>query len=514
MLRTLRFWILTLICFTMLGIIVSTLTSSYLVTKKSLIENSLEQNRVYSMKLAQMTNQAFSYMQNNLEARKSDVVKHMDDHLIVTDILEQLNISGKNFNSLSVINDQGIVIATTPNLGLVGNQVHSLGVSEATTRKEPLISKPYYAQTGRLLILISTPLFGDGGVYLGMLNGTVYLEEDNFIHHILSEHYSEDGSYVFVVDREGTLIYHPDKVRIGQTVENNDVVQHLMEEESGALQLENTLGKNFLAGYSYIERSSWGVVSQTPFDSAVKPLSRIILTIFSVSLPFILIVIVIAFYVSTKLASPLRKLAMYTLRGTDEQEVALGISTWYFEAKQLTETIENYRKRQEETVDSIKEISVTDPLTGMKNRRYGDLLLDQLLEEKVKFSLIIIDVDHFKKVNDKFGHIIGDDVLKFISKSLKDLCIEEEECIRLGGEEFLIILPRKDIQEAYILGERIRMWIEDSVSPINRKLTISLGVGEHIRGETQTQMMQRIDLALYEAKSNGRNNIVIAPSKI
>lgn len=512
LLKTLRFWILSLICFTMLGIIVSTLTSSYFVTKKSLIENSLEQNRVYSMKLAHMADEVFSTMQSNLEARKSDVVKNIDNHITITNILEQVNISGKNFNSLSVINAQGIMVATTPNIGLVGNKITSAGVKEAMARKEPFISKPYYAQTGRLLILITTPLFGDSGQYLGMLNGTVYLEEDNFIRNILAEHYSKDGSYVFVVDREGSLIYHPEKTRIGQSVKSNLVVQKLIEEKSGVLQIDNTHGRNFLAGYTYIEKSNWGVVSQTPFNSALKPLSGIMLTIISFSLPFIFILIVVAFYVSNKLAAPLRELAISTLRVRDEQEEVLEIPTWYFEAKQLTETIKNYTKRQEETVDNMKAISITDPLTGLKNRRYGDFLLDELLNHKVAFSLIMIDVDYFKQVNDKFGHIAGDEVLKFIAISLKNLCVDHEECIRLGGEEFIIILPKKDVQDAYILGERIRKTVENSVPPIDKKLTISLGVGEYKTGETPTQCMQRIDMALYEAKSNGRNQTVIAKS--
>ncbi|MCZ8532434.1 sensor domain-containing diguanylate cyclase [Psychrobacillus psychrodurans] len=508
--KTLRFWTLSLICFIMFGIIVSTFSSSYFVTKKILVENSLEQNRVYSMKLAHMTDEVFSYMQSNLEARKSDVIKHLNDPKTVTNILQQLNISGENFNSLSVINDQGIAIATTPNIGIVGSKISSFGVKEAFARKEAFISKPYYAQTGRLLILITTPLFGDSGEYLGMLNGTVYLEEDNFIRDILAEHYSQDGSYVYVVDRDGTLIYHPNKTRIGESVESNLVVQKLLEEKSGALQLDNTLGTNFLAGYTYIEKSKWGVVSQTPYTSALKPLSGIMLTIFIFSLPFIIIFLVSAFYVSTKLASPLRKLAINTLRDVDDQEEVIDVPTWYFEAKQLTMTIENYRKRQRETVESMKEISVTDPLTGLKNRRYADILFGKLFDQQTNFSIIMLDIDHFKQVNDKYGHIAGDDVLKFISIILKDLCSEQGECIRLGGEEFLVLLSKKDIQAAYILGEHIRMTIENSVPPIQTKLTVSLGVGEYKCGETQTQFMNRIDLALYEAKANGRNNTVIA----
>ena len=122
----------------------------------------------------------------------------------------------------------------------------------------------------------------------------------------------------------------------------------------------------------------------------------------------------------------------------------------------------------------------------------------------------MIDIDHFKKVNDEFGHLAGDQVLHFVSKSLKNLCSDQDECIRLGGEEFIIILPKKDIQEAYILGERLRKTVKDSIPPIQKKITISLGVGEYKQGENINAIMHRVDLALYEAKSNGRNITIMA----
>ncbi|MEI4768291.1 cache domain-containing protein [Psychrobacillus sp. FJAT-51614] len=268
--KTLRFWILTLITFSMVAILSSSLFSSYIVTKKTLIENSLEQNEVYSLKLSQMTEEVFESMQANLESRKLDVIHNMNDPRELTEILDQLLISGKNFNSLSVIGSDGIAIATSPNVGIVGNKIESQGVKEALNKRESIITTPYKAVTGRLVVLVSTPLFDSANNYLGMLNGSIYLQEDNFIQNILAEHFNEDGSYVFVVDKEGTLIYHPEKERIGEKVSENRVVQNLMEKESGSQEIYNTKGDHVIAGYTYIEGSEWGVVSQTPFDSSFE----------------------------------------------------------------------------------------------------------------------------------------------------------------------------------------------------------------------------------------------------
>lgn len=513
--KTLRFWILTLIVFTMIGIITSMLFSSYIVTKNKLIENTLEQNEVYSLKLAQMSDEVFSSMYVNLEARKADVIKHLNDKTELTSILDQLLVSSKNFNSLSVIGNDGVAIATSPNVGIAGNKIESEGVRQALLKKENFISRPYQAITGRLLILVSTPLFNEYDRYLGMLNGTIYLQEDNFIQNILSEHYSQDGSYVYVVDKEGTLLYHPDKNRIGENVKNNLVVQQLIEGKSGAQQVTNTQDKQYLAGYTFIEKSEWGVVSQTPYNSSLRPLIGIMMKMSLYSLPFVLLFFVLAYMLSTKLAAPLKKLAMYTLNqendATNDKVHELHIPTWYFEAKQLTDTIEGYRKRQQDKVDNFKSQSFTDALTGLKNRRYAEQLFSNLLETKRTFSMIMLDIDFFKKVNDEFGHLVGDEVLQFLSSKMESVVKEQGVCIRLGGEEFAIILPNTKVNKAYEIAENLRKDIENSIPPTKKKLTISAGVGEHSNwDEMITDFTHRIDLALYEAKSNGRNQTVIA----
>ncbi|WP_144513168.1 sensor domain-containing diguanylate cyclase [Bacillus sp. FJAT-22090] len=511
--KTLRFWILTLITFSMIAILTCSLFSSYIVTKKSLIEKSLEQNEVYSLKLSKMTEEVFKALQANLEARKLDVVEHIGNPIELTKILDQLLVSGKNFNSLSIIGDDGVAIATSPNVGIIGNKIDSPGVREGLSKKENFISKPYKAITGRLIILISTPLFDESNTYLGMLNGTIYLEEDNFIQNILAEHFSEDGSYVFVVDKEGTLIYHPDEHRIGENVSENKVVKSLIKQKSGFQEVFNTKREHFLAGYSYISASEWGVVSQTPYKSSLAPLNGIMLKMFFYTLPFVLLFFGLAFLLSEKLASPLKNLALFTLHSScdDNKREKPIISTWYFEAKQLTETIDNYRKKSEETVADFKHQSLTDPLTSLRNRRYSEFIFSDLLEHRKSFSMIMLDIDHFKTVNDEFGHNAGDQVLKFLADKMLAIAKETGICIRLGGEEFIIILPNYPLQDAYLLAEKLRNEVEKNIPPTNRKITISTGVGEYKTGkESISDFMHRVDKALYKAKAEGRNKTLIS----
>ncbi len=511
--KSLRFWILTLITFTMIGILTSALFSGYLVTKKSLIDNSLEQNLVYSKKLAQMSEELFDTMWVNLEARKPDVIAHLNKEDELTSILEQLLVSEKNFNSVSIIGKDGVAIATSPNVGITGKRIDSEGVKEALEKKKNIITKPYVATTGRLLILVSTPLFNDQKEYLGMLNGTIYLQEDNFIRTILAEHYSKDGSYVYVVDREGTLIYHPEAERIGENVAQNMLVKRLLNKESGSMTTDNTQGKRFLAGYTFIGPTQWGVVSQTPYSSSLEPLTGIILKMFFYSLPLAALFIFIAFSLSTKLAAPLQKLAYYTLetegKRRDFTEKELGIPTWYFEARQLTEIIEKYMLKQEETVEDFKKQSLTDSLTGLKNRRYAEYLFNSLVTTSQGFSLIMLDIDFFKKVNDEFGHKAGDEVLQFLANTMQKIAGQDHTCIRLGGEEFAIVLPESTEENAYELAEVLRKEIEQAIPPTKKTITISNGVGAFTTFEEPvSEFMNRVDLALYKAKETGRNRTV------
>ena len=148
----------------------------------------------------------------------------------------------------------------------------------------------------------------------------------------------------------------------------------------------------------------------------------------------------------------------------------------------------------------------TDPLTGVSNRRALDESLNNLFAMKSRyqtsFSLVIVDIDHFKQVNDRHGHLYGDNVLREVALHLDD-CVRETDLVaRFGGEEFVLILPETDLAGACILADRVRALIAEKM-----RVTVSGGVATVVEGDTPGSILARADSALYSAKSAGRNRI-------
>jgi diguanylate cyclase (GGDEF)-like protein len=163
--------------------------------------------------------------------------------------------------------------------------------------------------------------------------------------------------------------------------------------------------------------------------------------------------------------------------------------------------------------------SITDPLTGLFTRAYFEEYLngqvarmESLAEsERYPISLVMCDIDFFKKINDEYGHQAGDYVLKVVSELMKQTFRKTDVCCRYGGEEFLVILPAASFENAGIAANKLRQAIQNKVivfEDIQIPVTISCGVSTiHINKETYDETMARADAALYESKRNGRNRV-------
>ncbi|MFC4410569.1 diguanylate cyclase domain-containing protein [Chungangia koreensis] len=506
--KTLRFWILLLISITMIGLLTIGLTSAYFVTKDNLIEDSLKVNKEFSEKLAHDTNQLFVNMQSTLNIVANEIPYIIDNQELLEDRLERVLKSSSNFNSMSVVGVDRVVVATSPDVGITGKMITSSGSNEALMAKKPTISQPFTAATGRLIVLISAPIWNDHGEYLGYVGGTIYLEEENSLQQVLGIHFANNGSYVWVTDVQGNIIYHPDQNRIGDAVLTNEITQKVMKGKSGSQRVINTLGKEFLASYTFLPVSQWGIVSQTPYEAVVEPVAGIIKKMFWLVIPFMILLLLLSVLLANKIAYPLQKLAIHSqnLRqhGMSERP---DIPTWYFEAKQLNEIINAYAMEQKLKMDNLEETSFTDSLTGLKNRRYMEAMTKGWISQGLHFSAILIDIDRFKLVNDTYGHKVGDEVLQFLSKTTSDIVNKDGLPIRLGGEEFLILLPESDLANATQIAEKLREYFERTDSPTGVPINISAGVGEYSSSENYSDFLHRVDLALYEAKSNGRNQV-------
>ena len=177
-------------------------------------------------------------------------------------------------------------------------------------------------------------------------------------------------------------------------------------------------------------------------------------------------------------------------------------------------TIRNVKDRQIDLMlNRLKDLSTHDPLTGLKNRRhFAHNFYDECarsLRRKETLSLLFMDIDHFKKVNDTYGHHIGDVVLKETAHFIKSHCRPYDTAVRWGGEEFLVLLRGTNSEAAVVFAERIRIGIESGNEfSGDFPVTISIGVAEYLDEDTLEALVEKADKALYHAKRTGRNKVV------
>jgi len=180
---------------------------------------------------------------------------------------------------------------------------------------------------------------------------------------------------------------------------------------------------------------------------------------------------------------------------------------------QMAATLKHFQR-----FSSIKSIAIYDTLTNLYNRRYFE---DRIRGEAQKafysgssLSLVMVDIDYFKKVNDTFGHTEGDRILYEIASLLKTSVRKKDTVARYGGEEFILILPEAGLEEATMIAERIRRLVESTpfeIGQVRMNLTVSLGISNFPshRARSKEELVKMADLALYDAKRGGRNRVCI-----
>lgn len=160
----------------------------------------------------------------------------------------------------------------------------------------------------------------------------------------------------------------------------------------------------------------------------------------------------------------------------------------------------------------LLEASIKDPLTGLYNRRFIDEALkrETAIAERynVPFSLILVDLDNFKTINDIYGHDVGDKVLVSISKLLKENLRKADAIARWGGEEFLILLRNTKLSQALEVAEKLRNLLCGTEIPSVPPISASFGVAAYKKGESLDETLKRADLALYKAKAEGKNCVI------
>ncbi|BAF70704.1 GGDEF domain-containing protein [Nitratiruptor sp. SB155-2] len=164
------------------------------------------------------------------------------------------------------------------------------------------------------------------------------------------------------------------------------------------------------------------------------------------------------------------------------------------------------------SMEELQEIAYKDPLTGVYNRTLLQDIIHNILRIKRKdehLILALVDIDHFKKINDEFGHDTGDEVLQFVAQTIKKRLRSEDYVFRIGGEEFLIVMKTRSIEKVLLILQSIRRYFASHpAQKLKKPVTISIGVTEYKPYESFKQAFKRADEALYEAKRSGRNRLI------
>ena len=180
--------------------------------------------------------------------------------------------------------------------------------------------------------------------------------------------------------------------------------------------------------------------------------------------------------------------------------IIIGIWKWIVHNKRMT--------------NSLQRLATTDDLTGAYNRRQFGEVIKYEIHRAIRYmdtlSLIMFDLDHFKRINDTYGHNAGDEVLKTVADRVKDNIRVTDIFARVGGEEFTILVPATGLEGAKVVADKLRQSIESHAFETVGIVTASFGVAEFSRDEKSEGLIKRSDNALYAAKANGRNRVVIA----
>ena len=213
--------------------------------------------------------------------------------------------------------------------------------------------------------------------------------------------------------------------------------------------------------------------------------------------------------------------AYQSMAKQNEQSLTARLNKQLRQLEKVARISDRYQHMMRDLNEALREASTHDSLTGLANRR---LLVERLKKEAERytryrrpFSIAMLDVDHFKSINDRYGHELGDSALTEIARVLDAEIREQDICGRWGGEEFLILMPETDAASAAQVMERVRGAIQRLTIRAQTDLvgiTVSAGIAEHQPGESYSETINQADHALLEAKRGGRNQLSTAPPSL
>ncbi len=509
----LRGLILIFVLLAVLATLCNSLIVAYGVQRDALVHSALQANRAYAFKVASTIDEFLKSIHERLRYSSDRIGADFGNAQLLKEEAFRLQAQDSELNSVVIVDVEGKVLEAYPDTQrLSGATLKSEELVTALAERRPRVSHAYTAANGRLIVFVSQPIFDPSRKFLGIIGGAVYLESHGVLHALIGDH-QLDGTFAFVADNSRRLLYHPDQSRIGETLRASETVDAALRGEQGSMQAINYKGIPMLAGYAQVGDANWAVVAQQPRAEALAPLDKLMRDTFVKIIPAGLIGLVLILAGATLITRPLRQLSTHAARLSEPETAGRlqGINAWYAEAASIRQALIAGVELLQQKIGRLSHAADTDALTGLANRRAMGTALDALDKSGKPYAALALDIDHFKRVNDTFGHDVGDDALRHIANLIVAGSRGGDLACRAGGEEFCLLLPETDLNAAGEVAERIRARIETTPRAPFGKLTISIGVAcRDGDAPTADRVLKRADERLYQAKADGRNRVVAA----
>ena len=430
----------------------------------------------------------------------------------LTDYLRSVRERFADYPELLVVNPQGEAVATTARQAAPAH----LPANWATTiRADNAVLGDAYRDgaLGKDVVVFAVPIYQTGGRFLGALTAKLDLAA---VHHLLRRFAAGATGRVYLITAGGQPLVGSEAEReaLMQRHLDSAVVGRLLEHEGLPLEFTGLQGDRVVASAKRVPHVEWAVLVQVPAAEAFRQVTRLRNVTVLIVAGLLVGVGLLAYLLGLLITRPLDRLTHGAARvaGGDlavDLPVVGGGELGY-----VTEVFNDMVARLRESRRELERLSITDDLTTLFNRRY---VMEALANEVRRarrlehpFTLLMLDVDHFKEYNDAYGHLAGDAALARVATILKESTRDVDCAARYGGEEFVVLLPETEAAGATETAQRIQARLARD-EQVGGKLTLSVGVAQFPEdGESPEELLAGADAALYQAKREGRNRVLRA----
>ena len=488
------------------------LYAAYKVQYELLLQHNMDTNRSYAERLSEVTNSFLQSAAQILEAAALDITDSQVSLTSTQKELAQLASLTDMFNAIMAVDTHGHVIASLPGTAFpVGMQLQAVQSWQVLQSKA--ISGAFKGPLDQWLSIMARPFFNPDNTVAGFVVGVLHLQGDSALQNALDKLHYQDGSYFLIVDERGQVVYHPHQKMIGDMLSMSTPVVSALQGYSGTQPIKETESEHKIVSYAPIQFAGWAAVTVRPIEVALSNMDTLILQTLYYSLPVFIISLLAIWWLARWIAKPLHELAVVAAN-LDSRPQFLRIrqiKTWYIEAALIRKGLMRSFYAISHQIKKLHHANTTDPLTNTANRRGLDAMISEMMATEQRVAVLMLDIDHFKQVNDTYGHALGDKVLQQLASILQNETRSGDVVARTGGEEFVILLPDTPRDDAYKVAEHLRTVVQTSHFEGVGSVTVSLGLACYPDQSTHIHdAMLLADAALYRAKAAGRNCSVIA----